>query len=1071
MEYVSLHHHTTFSYMDGYGTPDEHVKRAAELGMVAQAFTEHGNVSSHVKAEKAGDKYGVKPIYGAELYTAPGRHRSKWHLTALAETQEGYQNLNRIVTRSWSENFYQWPTATAEMIREHSSGLILTSGCADSLLSCTLLGGKSNGEKRTTASSDDMKAAENVIRYFQDLVGKDNYFLEVQQFPALERTRILNPAFAELSARTGAPLVATADCHYPYPEDNEMQKILHAAGRGLGTVAKAEAGWEYDIHLTPPSSDQQILQALVSTGLTVSQAWSSILATKSIAERSSVVLPKNELLRFPLEAGYDTPKDLLWDRIRSGWKYRMQTSRSFRRMMSDPAMKKAATDKLFYEMDVIGGKVGFCDYFLMLAQVVAWAKDQGIAVGPARGSAAASLVLYLVRIIEVNPMMFPTMVFERFMDVTRMDMPDVDLDFADDRRDEVRQFLVRTWGADRVGNIGNFVRYKGKNSIDDVARVHMIPKWQAEIVKSRIIERSGGDSRASDSLEDTFKMFPQAQAVLDKRPELNYAIRLEGNYRGMSVHAAGIVISNNPISDTCATYTRQTSGGERTVLAYDKKDAEYLGMLKMDFLGLSTMGMISIALDIIGMTLEELYDIPLDEPETLRGFKENDVVGIFQFEGRATRLVCADVSPDNFMHLADINALSRPGPLFSGMTAEYVEVKHGRKEADKIHPMVDKHTSWTNGQIVYQEQVLNIIREVGGFPVAKVGDIRKIISQKLGEMSFNTMQEEFIDGAARLHSIDRDLAVRIWKFMVTSATYSFNVAHCVSYSMLAFWCMWLKRHHPLAFYTAQLRKTAEDKWPKLLKDARKHGVEVLPPDIVISEGTWVPDYTANAVRAGFTQIKGIGEKTWQAIDSSRRGNPMDYTNWSDLLKVKGIGPKTIVKIKDFCESEDPFGLNRVRQILEEYRANLEWQRGEWRGLPEPTHTSDQIGRHDSIKDVCWIGMVRKKNYQDYVENQRTRTGDEVEEILARTKDPHLLTSCVLQAYDDGDEDVYLRFNRWRFPSVKDQIEELEMDEHVVLVIADKRDDFGISLHVKHLIVIEPDDDSEVPINEEELLET
>lgn len=1069
MKYVSLHHHSTFSYMDGFGTPDEHVARAADLGMSALALTEHGNVSSHVKLEKAATAAGIKPIYGAELYTAPGRHRSKWHLTALAETQEGYQNLNRLVTRSWSENFYFWPTVAGYMLTEHSKGLIVTSGCADSHLSCTLLGGKSQGEKRETISSEDMDAAERLIRHYQEILGKDNYFLEVQRFKDLQRTRTLNPAFAELSARTGAPLVATSDCHYPMPADNEMQKILHAAGRNLGTVAKAEASWEYDILLTPPVSDQQLLDDLVGTGLSLMEAQTALGSTSSIASRCSVVLPKNELLRFPLPHGYNTPQDLLWDKIRDGWRYRIKTNRVFREMMRDPAMVKRAGDKVAYEMSVITDKQGFCDYFLMLADSVSFAKDAGIAVGPARGSAAASLVLFLIRITEVNPLMFPTMVFERFMDVTRADMPDVDLDFADDRRDEVRQYLVRKWGADRVGNIGNFVKYKGKNSIDDVARVHTIPKWAAEQVKTRIIERSGGDSRASDSLEDTFKTFPSAQAMMDKYPEMEYAIRLEGNYRGMSVHAAGIVISNNPISDTCAVYTRETSGGERSVLAYDKKDAEYLGMLKMDFLGLSTMGMISIALGLIGMSLEELYDIPLDEPETLRGFKENDVVGIFQFEGRATRLVCADVSPDNFMHLADINALSRPGPLFSGMTAEYVEVRHGRKVAEKLHPMVDKHTSWTNGQIVYQEQVLNIIREVGGFPVTKVADIRKIISQKLGEMSFNTMQEEFVDGAARLHGIDRALAIRIWKFMVTSATYSFNVAHCVSYSMLAFWCMWLKRHHPLAFYTAQLRKTSEDKWPKLLKDARKHGVDVLPPDMLVSEGTWVPDYEANAVRAGFTQIKGIGHKTYERIQEAKAADPLGFAAWEDLLKVKGIGPKTIEKIVEFACSEDPFELDRVRKLLEEYRANLDAQRREWRGLPIPSHTSDEIGRHAVRRNVCWIGVVRKKNYQDYVENQRTRTGDSVEEILARTKDPHLLTSAVLQAYDDGDEDVYLRFNRWKFPEYKDMIEELELEDHIVLVIGDKKDDFGISLHVKAMIVIEPDED--VPAEEEELIDT
>lgn len=1058
MRYVSLHHHSTFSYMDGFGTPDQHVERAAELGMTALALTEHGNVSSHVKLEKAGSKNGVKPLYGAELYTAPGRHRSKWHLTALAESAEGYQNLNRIVTRSWSENFYQWPTVSGEILTDHASGLILTSGCADSLLSCTLLGGKSNGEKRASASSEDVDNAEKVIRRFQALLGKDNYFLEVQRFKDLERTRTLNPIFAELSARTGAPLVATSDCHYPYPGDNEMQKILHAAGRGLGTVAKAEAGWEYDIRLTLPTSDEEVIADLIGTGLTRAQAEAAVFATEAIAERCTVDLPRNELLRFPLPAGYDTPKDLIWDELRKGWEYRWHHSPDFRKEISDPTRKRQYVDKLNYEMSVVQHKDGFFDYFLMLADAVQFAKNAGIAVGPARGSAAASLVLFLLRITEVNPMKFPTMVFERFIDVSRADLPDVDLDFADDRRDEVRQHLVRRWGGDRVGNIGNFVRYKGKNSIDDVSRVYQIPKWEAEVVKSRIIERSGGDSRASDSLMDTFEMFPQTQAVLDKHPELNYAVRLEGNYRGMSVHAAGIVISNNPISDTCAMYEREVKGELRSVLAYDKKDAEYLGMLKMDFLGLSTMGMINIALGIIGMSLDELYAIPLDEPETLRGFYDNDVVGIFQFEGRATRLVCGDVKPTNFMQLADINALSRPGPLFSGMTAQYVEVKHGRAEAEKLHPIVDNQTSWTNGQIVYQEQVLNIIRELGGFPVAKVGDIRKIISQKLGEMSFNAMQDEFIDGAKRLHNVDRELAVRIWKFMVTSATYSFNVAHCVSYSMLAFWCMWLKRHHPLAFYTAQLHKTEKKKWARLLKDARNHGVNVLPPDLNTSQAQWTPDPAANAVRAGFEQVDGIGKVTAKNILDMRAEDPMGFSEWADLIKVKGIGDKTIAKIMAFCEKEDPFDLDLVTRVLTEYRSHIENRVGDFRHLPKPTHRSDEIPKIK--KNVVWMGMVKQKNYQDYIENQRTRTGDEVEEIRKRMKDPHLVTSCVLRAYDDGDEDVYLRFNRWQFPRVKEALEALENDRDIVLVIGDKKDDFGISIHCRAIIVINPDEDED-----------
>jgi DNA polymerase-3 subunit alpha len=1055
MRYVSLHHHSTFSYMDGYGMPEDHVKRAAELGMTALALTEHGNVSSHVKLEKAAQEHGVKPIYGCELYTAPERTRSKWHLTALAETQEGYQNLNRLVTRAWAEGFYQWPTVYGHMLSDHAPGLILTSGCADSLLSCTLLGGKSNGEKRETISSWDMDEAEKIIRKFQEVMGKDNYYLEVQQFPGLARTRTLNPAFGELSERTGAPLVATSDCHYPVPEDNEMQKILHAAGRGTGTVAAAEAGWEYDILLTPPTSDNEIWSNLRGTGLTRDQAIEAIVNTEIIAMRCDVKLPRNQLLKFPLPVGYSTPKDLIWDKLREGWKFRWMRNPHMRKN------KKAYAEKLNYEMSVVEQKEGYLDYFLMVSEAVVFAKDNGIAVGPARGSAAASLILYLLRVTEVDPMQFPTMVFERFIDVARTDMPDIDLDFADDRRDEVRQHLVRIYGHDRVANIGNFVRYRGKNSIVDVARVYTIPKFAADKVKDLIIERSGGDSRINDSLQDTFDTFDVAKEVLERYPALARAVQLEGNMRGMSVHAAGIVISNNPITDTCAMYTREVAGEEKSVLAYDKKDAEYLGMLKMDFLGLSEMGMINIALDMIGMSLDELYQVPLDEPETLRGFQETDVVGIFQFKGRATRLICQDVVPDHFMHLADINALARPGPLFSGMTAQYVEVKHGRAEPDHLHPIVWKYTEQTYGQIIYQEQVLGIIREIGGFPVAKIGDIRKIISQKLGEASFNAMKETFVDGAKRLHNIDEGLADRIWKFMVTSATYSFNVAHCISYSMLAFWSMYLKRHHPMAFYSASLRKTAKENWPKLLRDARKKGIAVLPPDITESKYSWRPAIGVdNAIRAGFVQIDGIGDITAKRITEARSADPMGYTDWDDLQKIKGIGPKTAAKIRAFCNNPDPFNLDLVGKTLQVYRDNLVDNQGEWAGLPVPTHTSDTIPRDAEYLRVVWIGIVGKKEYKDLIEDERARSGDSVEEILSRVDDPDLRKSCTLKCYDDGDEDVYIRVNRWNFPKFKEVIEGIDLDKDIIIASGIKRGGFGVSMQLRDIVVINPDEDEQ-----------
>lgn len=305
MRYHSLHHHSTYSYMDGFGTPDQHVDRAVELGMKGLALTEHGNVSSHVKLEKACNAAGIKGIFGCELYTAPTQTRAKWHLTALAMTQEGYRNINRLVSRAYSEGFYQWPTVSGDMLLDHSEDVIVLSGCSDSLLSCTLLGGKSNGEKREAASSFDMDAAEKVIRNFQEIYG-DRYYIEVQRFPGLQRTRTLNPAFAELSRRTGARLVATSDCHYPHPADNDMQKILHAAGRGTGTVAAAEAGWEYNLKMSPPESDKEIGTMLMQTGLSRMEAWGAILTTEEIASRCNVVLPKSETIIYP-----STNRDML----------------------------------------------------------------------------------------------------------------------------------------------------------------------------------------------------------------------------------------------------------------------------------------------------------------------------------------------------------------------------------------------------------------------------------------------------------------------------------------------------------------------------------------------------------------------------------------------------------------------------------------------------------------------------------------------------------------------------------------------------------------------------------------
>lgn len=1053
MKYASIHGHSTFSFQDGFGTVEEHVERVASLGMTALALTEHGNVSSHVQLERAAEKHGIKPLYGVEAYFAPSKQQSKFHQTILAMDEKGYQNLNRLVTDSWlPENHYYKPTVSPEALEKYNEGLIVTSGCASSILSCTLLGGKSLGDERLEYTDEDFQACLDIIEWYTDIFG-DRYYLEVQGIRGLPRTAALNVAFEKMSKITGVPLVATSDVHYPFPDDNEMQVLLHSAGRGK-TAEQSVAGWDYDIKLTYPESDWEIYDTMRETGLSKKAAKKACRNTAKIVDRCTVKLPKNEPIKFPAsDYGYDTVEELVWDKLREGIEFRKTETRNQRLIDHE----EEYWDRVKYEMERIVPR-GFCDYFMMLADAVVFAKESKIAVGPARGSAAASLVCYLLRITEVDPLQFPTMMFERFIDPKRLDLPDVDLDFDDRRRGEVIEHLRQRWGADHVGNIGNFVRYRGKNSIGDVATVYSIPKWAAETVKDLILDRSGGDSRAADSLEDTFDTFPKAKEMLNKFPKLWDATRLEGNTKGLSIHAAGIVISNTPITDTCATYSRTKSNGDAAeVIPYDKKDAEYLGMLKADFLGLSTMGIIGRALDLIGMDLETLYRVPLDDAPTLEAFHNADVFGIFQFEGRATRLVCRDVAPDNFMELADINALSRPGPLFSGMTAQYIDIKHGRKKAEKLHPIVDQYTAHSKGQIVYQEQVLGIIRDLGGFPVQRVGDIRKIISQKLGEASFNAMFEEFEKGARELHGVDSELAARIWKFMVTSATYSFNIAHSVSYSMLAFWAMWLKVNYSKEFYAAALPrlegKNNHDKRVKLIRDANRRGVEVLPPDLVDSQVSW--SVVDRGVLAGWLEIPGVGPVTANAInDLCEKRDGFDA--WDELGDVKGIGPKTIEKIQAFCESDDPFGIGAAGRVLSTYRTAF--LAGESpAGLPVPTHTSStmpETGDHD----VVWMGFVKKREYKDLIEDERARSGDSLDEIRARVKDPDLAKSCTLHGFDDGDEDVYLRVSRWKFPHLADDLEDIDLDTDMVIAVGRKREGFGLSIQVKELYVIDTTED-------------
>jgi DNA polymerase-3 subunit alpha len=745
--------------------------------------------------------------------------------------------------------------------------------------------------------------------------------------------------------------------------------------------------------------------------------------------------------------------DLIWQWCRFGWKYRGVHLRP-------KEEQDWYAERVRYEMGLILSK-DLADFFLATSDMVRWAKDSGIPMGPGRGSVAASVVSWLLRITEVDPIRYPHLLFERFLDVTRTDPPDIDLDISDERRHELRDYMALRYGSDCVGTVANFVRYRGKNSLDDTCRVYQIPHWAKTTVSNLIIERSGGDSRFSASLLDTFGMFPNAKDVLDQYPKMIQATRLEGNVRGMSIHAAGLIVANSPLTDVCAVYER--AGDGRAVLSIDKYDVEYAGMIKMDVLGLSTMGIIANCLEMADLTLEDLYAIPDDDPEALRVFKNGDVTGIFQFEGRATRLVNRDVSPDNFAEVVDINALSRPGPLFSGTTAEYCDVKHGRRKAERFNPLIDEITSFTRGQIIYQEQVLRVVREIGGFGWEQANAVRRIIAKKHGEAAMNLSMQDFIDGAAK-NGVSEQIANKVWKRIVTSSTYAFVYAHSVSYSILGLWCAWLKAHYPMEFYAASLAKEGDDEGRfKLMKDAQNHGIAIKPPNLSHSRKSWIGSPGVGLV-AGWTQIRGVGEKTADRIEEFR---PDDgWKNWEDFQIVPGIGPKTCETMEQFSTARDPFGLDKTKETLAVARRFVR-SHGQ---IPNPTHDGDQTAaiyveqnyganakaRYGKGPRVVYMGMVREINYQDAVENRRSRTGEEAADILKTLKRPDLLAYCSMRCFDTTDEEVYLRVNRFKFPELKRTLEGIAVSHDVVVCVGNRIAGFGTPVMVERLYVIDPD---------------
>lgn len=1031
MTFASLHHHTTFSYGDGYALPAAHVRRAQEIGLNALAATEHGNISSHVQLESEAQKAGIKPIFGVELYTGELGEKAtqrKNHLTVLAETAEGYQNLLELVTETYAEGFYYEPTANGRMLAAHKRGLVVLSGCQGSALFTSLVGGKHIAE-----SDASYARAKRLAGHYKRELG-DAYYIEVQAFPELEKTRQANPALVRIAEELKIPYLVTFDCHYTVPEEKEMQIILHnlrpGEKRSLEDMARE---WGYNSNLCPPWTDAMVIRKLVASGLSKDQAVRAVLGAREVADRCTVELPSLPMVRYPLPAGCDSAIALWREWLKRGWQERGCENLPQRK-------RSAYARRLKHEMSIIEQK-DFVDYFLVVADAIQWAKNHDIGVGPARGSSAGSLACWLLRITEVNPMLYPDdLIFERFIDITRKDLPDIDVDFNSERRGEVYDYLVGKYGAGKVGNVGTFTKFKGKNSLDAAARVYHVPTWEVQSIKDVLIERSSGDLRASATIEDTAEQFPQARAVFEKYPDLGAALDLEGNYAGFGVHSAGLVVSTGPLTEVAATYQRVVKGEVRQVISMDKYDAERKGLLKLDFLGLSNMTAIDNMRKEMGWSLDDLYNLDVHDPVLIEGFHVNDVIGIFQFEGPACRYVNGALQPDTFKHVYDVTALGRPGPLHNGAANEYIDIKHGRKEYVRIHPAMGAICDATYGQVVYQEQILRILGEIGGFDHTHRAEVRRIISRKIGEQEFNRRWGRFRDGARDLHQMDEETARRIWMLCITAGSYAFNAAHAVAYSMIASHSMWFKKYQPELFYKWMLRVSNDERQRTLLRDTQRKGrkIRIQPPHPGISGITW--ERREGSLVAGFSQVPDVGPAIAQSIVEYRENEPYGLPDWESLLRVKGIGPKKYVKIKEFAEKgDDPFGALWLDRAIAATKKEIE--HGELGDqVPSPTHVAEDLPyeRGEDI-EVVWLGTIFSRNERDLFEFNQAKgaeldLSDPKRPLLngEPIRDPHLDKWVVMVGHDESDQ-IGMRVDRWRYPRLRDRVWQIRPGKDLVLV--------------------------------------
>jgi DNA polymerase III subunit alpha len=853
-DFVHLHLHTEYSLLDGASHIDEVVERAKQLGMRAVGITDHGNMFGAVTFHDACRDQGLKPILGCEIYVAPGSRFEKSgsglaepynHLTLISTSDEGYHNLMRLVSLGYTEGFYYRPRIDKDALAKHSGGLVGLSGC---------LAGEVAGYLR----AGNEEAAFESVGAFSEIFGKDRFYLELMEHGIPEQTRV-NRGLLRLRERTGLPLVATNDSHYLSREDHQAHDVLLCIGQGKKVHEPERLRFD---------TQEFYLKSAAEMASLFLDHPEALASTVKIAEMCNFTLQSAASLpAFDVPAGFTI--DSYFEKVaREGYAERLRVLEplgSAGRLGHGLEEYAARLDK---EIGVIR-RVGFSGYFLIVWDFIRYARERGIPVGPGRGSAAGSLVAYALRITDIDPLE-NGLIFERFLNEERISPPDIDIDFCENRRGEVIEYVTRKYGRENVAQIITFGTMKAKAVVRDVARVMDLPYADADRIAKMIpfdlkmtLDRA---LEESPQLKDAYQKDPKVKELID------ISRRLEGTTRHASTHAAGVVIAPRPLTEFVPLFKGTTA---EITTQYDMKGVERIGLLKMDFLGLRTLTLIDNCVKMIEAQLGVHIDpdrIPTDDAKTYELFTKGQTSGLFQFESDGMRDILRRFRPDRLEHLTALNALYRPGPM--QMIDDFIRRRHGQTKVSYEAPQLEAILSGTYGVMVYQEQVMQIASALAGFSLGEADILRKAMGKKKADV-MATQKQQFLAGC-KGRGVPEKKAARIWDQMEQFAGYGFNKSHSAAYAWLAYQTAYLKANHPAYFMAALLtsERANTDKMVQYIEECRQMEIRVLPPDVNQSEMyfTVVPAESAGLgdLRFGLSALKNVGEGAVEAILKARR---------------------------------------------------------------------------------------------------------------------------------------------------------------------------------------------------------